>query len=39
MGVKVNLDGVGYVTGQSISEGTEITEGLEIILTLQPKFN
>ena len=39
MGIKVNLEGVGYVTSQSISEGTEITEGLEIILTLQPKFN
>lgn len=38
MGLKVNLDGVGYVTAQSISEGTEITDGMEIILTLQPKF-
>lgn len=38
MGIKVNLDGVGYVTAQSISEGTEITDGMEIILTLQPKF-
>lgn len=38
MGLKVNLDGVGYVTAQSISEGTEITADMEIILTLQPKF-
>ena len=32
LGVKVVLDGVGYVTEQSIPEGTEITEGLEIKL-------
>lgn len=38
LGLKVNLDGVGYVTAQSITEGTEITKNQEIILTLQPKF-
>ena len=39
LGIKVNLDGVGYVTSQSIAEGTAITEGLEITLTLSPKFS
>ncbi len=38
LGLKVNLDGVGYVTSQSVSESTEITEGMEITLTLNPKF-
>lgn len=38
LNVKVNLDGVGYVTEQSIPEGTEITEGMEITLKLNPKF-
>ena len=39
LGINVKLDGVGYVTEQSISEGTEITKGLEISLTLAPKFS
>ena len=39
LGIKVNLDGVGYVTEQSVSEGTAITTGLEINLTLSPKFS
>ena len=39
LGIKVNLDGVGYVTSQNIAEGTAITEGLEITLTLSPKFS
>ena len=39
LGVKVNLDGVGYVTEQSVAEGTDITENMEIILKLSPKFN
>lgn len=39
LGVKVNLEGTGYVTSQSISETTPITEGLEITLTLNPKFS
>lgn len=39
LGIKVNLDGIGYVTAQSIPESTPITEGLEITLTLSPKFS
>ena len=39
LGVKVNLDGIGYVTAQSIPECTPITQGLEITLTLSPKFS
>ena len=38
LSIKVNLDGVGYVTEQSITPGTEITPNLHIKLTLQPKF-
>ena len=38
LGIKVKLDGVGYVTSQSIAEGTPITDGIEITLTLSPKF-
>jgi len=38
LGVKVNLDGVGYVTNQSVAPGTQITDGMEIILVLNPKF-
>ena len=38
MGVIVNLDGVGYVTEQSLAEGTPITDGLVIDLKLAPKF-
>ena len=38
LGVKVILNGVGYVTEQSIPESTPITPGLEITLTLNPKF-
>lgn len=38
LGIKVKLNGVGYVVGQTIPEGTVITEGLEIELTLSPKF-
>ena len=38
MGLKTNLDGTGYVTSQSIPEGTKITDGLEITLNLSPKF-
>ena len=39
LGVKVNLDGVGYVTEQSVSQDTPITEGMEITLKLSPKYN
>lgn len=38
LGVKVNLEGVGYVTAQSIPAETKITPGLEMNLTLAPKF-
>ena len=38
LSIKVNLDGTGYVTEQSIPEGTEITKGMEIVLKLNPKF-
>lgn len=38
LGVKVNLEGVGYVTSQNIAEATPITDGMEITLTLSPKF-
>ena len=38
LGLKVNLDGVGYVYEQSIPESTPITEGMEITLKLAPKF-
>lgn len=38
LNIKVNLEGVGYVTAQSVSEGTAITEGMEVILTLSPKY-
>lgn len=39
LGVKVKIDGSGYVTAQSISEGTQITQGMEITLNLNPKFS
>ena len=39
LGLKVKLEGRGYVNGQSISENTEINEGMEITLTLSPKFS
>lgn len=38
LGVKVKLEGSGYVTGQSISENTPITDGMEIDLSLDKKF-
>ena len=38
LSIKVELDGVGYVTEQSITPGTIITPNQEIKLTLQPKF-
>ena len=38
LNIKANLDGVGYVTGQSVPEGTQITDNMEMILTLSPKF-
>lgn len=36
--VKIKTEGKGYVTNQSIESGTVITEGMEITLTLNPKF-
>ena len=39
LGVKVNLDGVGYVVEQSVPESTAITTGMEINLKLSPKFS
>ena len=38
LGVKVKLEGSGYVKTQSISENTPITDGMEIILSLDKKF-
>ena len=38
LNIKANLDGVGYVTAQSVPEGTAITEGMDMILTLSPKY-
>lgn len=39
LGLKVKLEGSGYVNNQSIPENTEITEGMEITLTLSPRFS
>ncbi len=38
LSVKVKTEGTGYVTAQSLPEGTDITKGMEITLTLTPKF-
>lgn len=38
LGLKIHLEGSGYVVNQSISEGTLITDGMEITLSLSPKF-
>ena len=38
LGLKVKLDGVGYVTKQSINPGSKIEKGKEIKLTLNPKY-
>ena len=38
LGVKVKLEGSGYVKTQSISENTSITDGMEIVLSLDKKF-
>ena len=39
LGIKVKLDGVGYVSTQSVAESTQISDGMEIILTLNPRFS
>ena len=38
LGIKVKLEGSGYVKIQSISENTPITDGMEIVLGLDKKF-
>lgn len=38
LGVKVKLDGVGYVTEQSAAPRLAITDGMEIVLKLSPKY-
>ena len=38
LGVNVKLEGNGYVTAQSVGPGTLITAGMEVTLTLSPKF-
>ena len=38
LGVNYKIEGTGYVTVQSIPENTPITTGMEITLTLNPKF-
>ena len=38
LGVKVKLEGVGYITEQSVASGTKITDGMEITLKLGPKY-
>ena len=38
LGINVTLEGVGYVTEQSVPEGTDITDGIIINLKLSPKY-
>ena len=38
LGLKVSLDGVGYVTKQSILPNSKLEKGKEIKLTLTPKY-
>lgn len=38
LNVKYKIEGTGYITSQSIPENTPITTGMEISLTLNPKF-
>ncbi len=39
MGMKVKLEGIGYVTYQSLQDGTPITKDMEITLQLSPKYS
>ena len=39
LGLTVHLDGVGYVTSQSLEEGSEIINGNEIILVCNPRYS
>ncbi len=38
LGIKVEMEGVGYVIGQNIPEGTDITDGIVVHLYLSPKY-
>ena len=38
LGLIVHLDGVGYVNSQSVGEGGQITDGMEITLGLSPRY-
>lgn len=38
LGVKYKLEGNGYVTGQSIVEGTSVNNDTEVLVTLAPKY-
>lgn len=38
LNINCKIEGTGYVNNQSIAEGTQITNGMEIILNLTPKF-
>ena len=37
-GIKVRLEGTGYVAAQSVGANTQVTDGMEISLLLSPKF-
>ena len=39
LGLKVNLEGTGYVYEQSVAEGTIISDGMEINLKLAPRYS
>lgn len=39
LGVNVKFNGVGYVTGQSVPAGSNVTNAMEITLELSPKFS
>ena len=39
LGLKVNFEGVGYVTSQSVPAGTVITPGMEVNISLAPKYS
>ena len=39
LGLNVILDGYGYITEQSLPEGTKITPNLDITLKAAPKFS
>lgn len=39
LNINCKIEGTGYVNSQSIPEGTQIVEGMEITLNLTPKFS